>query len=152
MKLTREIAQAEAARLQSSVMLCPQSKEGRAEIVDCLLRNCQDAEHARRTMTQLLDNALEVKGALTAWIANFARAGLSPEQPPPGCSRCDAGPQWPDGAQGWSAFVSARGRNGVERCDCERGQWMAAKDADRNAGAEKAEKRPAPKRLERVRS
>jgi hypothetical protein len=132
MKLTREQARKEGARLQASVMLAPQSDEGRREIVDCLLRNCQDARHAAEVITAVLDDAIRPQN-LTAEIAAIARRCQHPELAPPGCDLCALGEDLGTGAMRWAPFVSIRirGYECAQRCTCARGRWLASKDEER---------------------
>ena len=135
MKLTRQDAQQQAKRLQSCPMLAPQSDEGRKEIVDCLMRHCQSAEHAQAVMTQFLDEAIHVQGPVTAWLAASARQTRKSDQAPTGCARCWLGPDFNTGEVRWAAHVSTD-RDGISfamRCDCERGQWLKIRDGERRA-------------------
>ncbi len=130
MTLTRELARKEAARLQASPMLAPQSDEGRREIVDCLMRHCTDEEHARAVMTELLDS-VERPQSITAEIATIARKTLHRDCPPPGCHLCCMGEDPITGAVRWASHVSVdvRGYPCARRCTCQRGRWLA--DCDR---------------------
>lgn len=80
-KVARDVARKQAARLPASVMLAPQTGEGQTEVVDCIPRNCADAEHAEVAMTELLDGALRVSN-LTAGIASIANKTRRPKVPP----------------------------------------------------------------------
>jgi hypothetical protein len=133
MKLTRQDAQKQAKRLQACPMLAPQTDEGRKEIVDCLMRHCQSAEHAETVMTRFLDEALHVNGAVTAWLAATAGQTRQADQPPPGCRQCWLGPDLSTGEVRWAAHISVqRGEYSfATRCDCERGQWLQRCDAER---------------------
>lgn len=132
-KLSRTEAQSQARRLQSSPMLAPQSDEGRKEIVDCLMRNCLDVEHASRTMTHLLDNATDPRN-LTAELRAAAEATRNvPQALPDGCPRCNLEPDPITKAPRWMAHVPGE-RNGYScavRCDCARGRWLARRDQER---------------------
>jgi len=137
-KLTREIARKQAARLQSNPMLAPQSDDGRREIVDLLLRNCQSGEHAEAVMTAFLERARKVEN-VTAEIATIARATATAEQAPAGCERCYLGPDVSTGEVRYAAHVSriVGGYDVATRCDgiggigCPRGQWLSARDRER---------------------
>jgi hypothetical protein len=138
-KLSRTDAQAQARRLQSSPMLAPQSDEGRKEIVDCLLRNCVDVEHAARAMTALLDNCTDPR-SLTAELKRAAADTLNmPQSLPDGCERCEILPDPNTGAPRWSAHVygEKRGYSCAIRCSCERGQWLERRDQERMAEVRK---------------
>lgn len=118
-------------------MLAPQTDEGRREIVDCLQRHCQNAEHAAAVMTRVLDSAMEVKGPITAWIAATARDTGAGERAPDGCWRCEIGPDVETGEMRWANHVPTewKGYTCARRCLCERGKWMAAKDKARASEA-----------------
>jgi hypothetical protein len=140
-QLTRDFARAQGKRLQASPMMAPQSKEGVREIVDCLMRHCQSEEHAERTITAFLDGATEPKN-LTAELAAIARRSQIPDQLPAGCPRCFLGPDVDSGEVRWAAHVpGVRGGYSVAlRCECERGEWLAAKDQERKAANPPAER------------
>lgn len=142
MKLTREVAREQAARLQASVMLAPQSDVGRSEIVECLLRNCSDREHAEQTMTLVLDNARDIRN-LPAEIASIAQRTRNPGQPPPGCEQCTLGEDRETGARKWLPYVSRdyKGYAFAGRCTCDRGKWLATQDALRESGASEPPRR-----------
>jgi hypothetical protein len=145
MSINRSDARKQAARLQASPMLQPQTDEGCREIVDCLMRHCQSAEHAAAVMTQVLDSALEVKGPITAWIASIARGSQVADQAPAGCEHCYLGPDINTGEVRWAFHVSITSRYGITsagRCTCERGRWLAAKDAERATTAPVDAKKP----------
>ncbi len=133
MKLERKEAQTQAKRLQSCPMLAPQTDDGRKEIVDCLMRHCQSVEHAVAVMTQVLDDALEVKGPITAWIASIARRTQHAEVAPDGCWRCEIGPDVETGEMRWAVHVPTewKGYTCAGRCSCVRGRWLAGKDQER---------------------
>jgi hypothetical protein len=142
-KLNRETARAQAKRLQSSPMLAPQSDDGRKEIIDCLMRNCDDAEHAESTMTQVLDNCDDPRN-LTAEIRAAAVATLHrSESVPDGCDVCRLMPDPLTGAARWMAHVPFE-RNGYSyavRCNCERGRWLKRRDHERGSAVPKQEQR-----------
>lgn len=143
MKLTREIARQELARLASNPMLFPQSAEGKTELLDCLMRNCADAEHCAEVMTALLDT-VEDPRSITASIATIASRTRRPDQAPPGCEQCYAGDDVTTGAAIWLPFVSVeiRGYSCARRCSCARGRWLAERDRDRELGQQQTEQRP----------
>ena len=133
-KLTRDHARRQANRLQACPMLAPQSDEGKREVVDCLMRHCQSAEHAETVMTQFLDGALHVQNSI-AELAAIAHASRQNDQPPPGCDLCYLGPDFSTGEVRWAAHVSVD-RNGLafaRRCSCARGQYLNAADVVRAA-------------------
>jgi len=138
MTLTREVARQQAARLQSSPMLAPQSGIGRSEIVDCLLRHCQDAQHCSDVMTTLLDAIVDPKN-VTAEIAAIAGRTRRADQAPPGCERCCAGEDVATGAMTWLPFVHVKikGYSCGRRCSCARGRWLA--EGDRARALQEAE-------------
>lgn len=136
MELTRESARRQAMRLQSSALLAPKSDEGRTEIIDCIMRHCQSAEHAELVMTAVLDGSIDVKN-MTAEIAAVAKRTRKAEVPPNGCERCAIDPDINTGESRWSPYVSVS-RNGcafARRCDCARGRWLAAADRAREVVA-----------------
>jgi hypothetical protein len=114
-RLARHDAKRQAARIDACPALAPQTDEGRNEVTECLMRNCQDAEHARLVVTRLLDDVLECQN-LTAEIAIIAQATRKQDPLPPGCNRCKGEPfiGGPDGL--WT------------RCTCARGQALRARD------------------------
>jgi hypothetical protein len=131
--LSRSDAQAQGRRLQASPALAPQSEDGRKEIVDCLLRNCVDVEHARRTMTYLLDNCEDPRN-LTAALRSAAESTRNVQQAlPDGCDRCRLDPDPQTKAPRWMAHVPEdRGLvSCAVRCDCARGQWLSRRDRER---------------------
>lgn len=132
-KLSRTDAQAQGRRLQANPMLAPQSIEGVKEIVDCIMRNCQDVEHASRTMSQVLDNCRDPRN-LTAEIKAAAVETLRiPQAVPGGCEVCRLEPDPLTGAARWMAHVPLE-RNGYTyavRCSCARGQWLKRRDQER---------------------
>jgi hypothetical protein len=134
-KLTRNDAQAQARRLQSSPMLAPQSAEGRTEIVECILRHCADVEHAARAMTHVLDNCTDPRN-LTAEIRSAAETTANtPQTLPPGCEACRLEPDPMTGAERWMAHIPGE-RNGYScavRCTCERGDWLLRRDEEKRA-------------------
>lgn len=135
MKLSRDDARKQGKRLQSCPMLAPQTEEGVKEIIDCLMRNCQSAEHAANVMTQVLDSALEVKGPITAWIASTARQSQIADQAPAGCDQCYLGPDMDTGEVRWAYHVPVDigGYSRAARCCCQRGRWLYARDTQRFA-------------------
>lgn len=150
MKLTREFARKQAARLQSNPMLAPQSEEGRTELVDCLMRHCQDDEHCVRTMTAFLENVRKIEGAMTAELVTWARETIDYGQPPPGCEHCRIGEDLA-GVMQYHTHVTGMRANGTTfatRCSCARGHWYEARDAERKVESPAA-KKPA-KPLQRV--
>lgn len=131
--LTRDEAREQAKRLQSSPAIAPQSKEGRQEIVDCLMRNCDDAEHAERAMTQLIDTCKDPRN-ITAELAGAASSTRKSTQPLPGpCAECPEGDWIP---------CERNGYTGVRRCNCNRGVALIARD--RAVWAEMESTRPKP--------
>ncbi len=132
MRLTREIAREQLARLASSPMLFPQSAEGKIELLDCLMRNCVDAEHCADTMTRLLDDVTDPK-SLTAAIAAIAWQTRRPDQPPPGCEECGLGLNQTSGVMEYLPYISVQlgGCSFARRCGCARGRWLAARDYER---------------------
>jgi hypothetical protein len=116
-------------------MLAPQTLEGKKEIVECLLRNCQSEEHAVTVMTRVLDGALRVEGPITAWIASVARQTQTYDRAPAGCDLCYLGPDVTTGEVRWAEHVSVQigGYDCARRCTCDRGGWLAAKDLERGA-------------------
>jgi hypothetical protein len=131
--LTRELARQQAARLQSSPMLAPQSDEGRREVVNILMRHCQNAEHAATVLTALLEECRDPRN-LTAELVAIARNTKRKDNLPPGCDACYAGEDL-DGAPSWLPFVTVqiRGYSAGRRCACARGQWLSARDRQREA-------------------
>lgn len=132
-KLTRDHARRQANRLQACPMLAPQSDEGKREVVDCLMRHCQSAEHSETVMTQFLDGALHVQNSI-AELAAIAHATRQNDQPPPGCDRCYLGPDVFTGEVRWASFISVDRRDGLSsahRCSCARGQFLNAADVAR---------------------
>jgi hypothetical protein len=109
--LTREQAQRQAARLDASPTIAPRTEEGLTELVDCLLRCCQNEEHARTVITQLLDGVPRLQ-SLTAEIVAIAAATRKRAALPPGCEICQGAP-WLMG-----------GQNGAVRCSCARGEAL----------------------------
>lgn len=129
--LNRKDAQSQAKRLNACPMLAPQSDEGRKEIVDCLMRNCMDADHAQRTMTLFLDTSDHIHGAVTAEIAIAARqTENNSSEVPQGCRDCwsGVGPDGKDKWEAWPRMVLVRGYEVSARCECERGKWLAERD------------------------
>jgi hypothetical protein len=134
-KLSRTDAQAQGRRLQANPMLAPQSKEGVTEIVDCIMRNCRDVEHAVRTMTAVLDNCTDPRN-LTAEIKRAAGEALNvPQALPDGCEVCHLEPDPLTGAARWMAHVPGerKGYSCAVRCTCARGQWLSRRDQERSA-------------------
>lgn len=135
-KLTREIARKQAGRLRSCPILTPRDEAAaevfRREVVDALMRNCQSGEHAETVVTQFLETARDPKNA-TAELVAIARATATAEQPPAGCERCYLGPDLDTGVVRYAAHVSrtVAGYDVAGRCECVRGRWLAAKDAER---------------------
>ena len=137
MKLTRQVAQRQAARLQACPMLVPQSDEGRREVVDSLLRNCQSEEHCVAVLTEFLDTALHVQN-VTAELAAIARRTQRSDQAPAGCAQCDLGPDPFSGEQRWAAHLAEE--RGARRCECDRGRWLAAREHERTADSKPRKK------------
>ncbi len=131
--LTRELARQQAARLQSSPMLAPQSDEGRREVVNVLMRHCQNAEHAEMVMTALLEECRDPRN-LTAELVAIARNTKRKEDLPAGCDACSAGNDL-DGVPSWLPFVvvEINGYSSGRRCTCARGRWLFARDRQREA-------------------
>lgn len=147
-RLTREKAQEQAARLMANPMLAPQSKEGKKEIVDCLLRHCQGEEHAADVMTRFLDTARDPRN-LTAEIAAMARETQTAEEAPAGCFGCEIGEDPNTGEMRWASHVPRDGKGGIScavRCECDRGLWFTAKDRER-AQAQPEKRKPARQQL-----
>lgn len=137
-KLNRIDAIKQAKRLQSCPMIAPQTDEGRREIVDCLVRHCQSAEHADSVMTRFLDEALKVEGPVTAALANIARQVPSGEEAPAGCERCFSGKNPVTGEKLYAHHVGRDVPGGYSvavRCSCERGRWLASREQGNGAGA-----------------
>lgn len=132
-KLTRDEAQKQAKRLMANPILVPQTKDGMTEVINCLMRNCQDGPHCAETMTALLDGSVEFPRDLettTARLSYAARRLQQPEVAPAGCDRCYLGPDVTTGEIRWYAHVPGE-RNGYSmavRCGCERGAWLSDRD------------------------
>jgi hypothetical protein len=144
MKLTREYARQQAARLQACPMLVPQSDKGRAEIIDCLLRHCQSAEHSAAVMTQFLDGSLNVRNPV-AELATIARATQTTDQPPAGCDGCYLGTDIDTGEVRWAAhvFVERNDISFARRCLCARGRYLRAADIGREKSNSISSPKPA---------
>jgi hypothetical protein len=108
--LTRGQAQKQASRIDACPALAPKTQEGCTELVETIMRHCQNEEHAKLVITRLLDGVSRVQ-VLTAEIAAIAHATRKREPLPLGCKVCNGAP-WifePDGAK---------------RCGCARGQAL----------------------------
>ena len=115
--LERDYVRQQAARLDAAPALAPRTVAGQTEVVECLLRTCQDADHVSRVITELLDTVQRCQN-LPAEIASIARASRRVGQIPPGCTRCETGRPGE-----WDYWVSSP--RGATRCDCARGHWLA---------------------------
>jgi hypothetical protein len=135
--LIRPDATKEAKRLQACPALAPQSDEGRKEIVDCLMRHCEDYGHASRTMTHVLDNCPEPRNLLAEIKAAAVETLHMPESVPDGCDHCRLEPDPITHKPRWMAHVPGE-RNGYSmavRCACARGKWLLRRDQERGAPA-----------------
>lgn len=130
--LTREQARKQAKRLLANAMLTPQSDDGIAEIIDCLMRHCNTAEHAGRTMTEFLDSARDPRN-VTAEIAAAAERVAEPVKLPEGCDTCRYVDE--SGATGYRPHVVVANRctEALGRCSCARGRTLLATDRKRDA-------------------
>lgn len=125
--LTRRQAQKEAKRLVVNPALSPQTEDGVKEIIDCLMRHCEDQNHAERAITRFLDTAGDNRN-LTAELTAAAKATGDVEPPPPGCLNCMVDLE--DGFYYLSHIVrtSSSGIEFAGRCTCPRGRWLASRD------------------------
>jgi len=132
-KLTREYARAQVQRLLANPMIAPQSDEGAREIIDCLMRHCETAEHAQATMTIFLDQTPEPRN-VTAELASAAQRALNGPILPPGCEAC----AYKDPLTGVTLYYSHLAIDGagkysaVVRCTCARGKLLQAADRQRD--------------------
>lgn len=120
--LTRDEARVQAKRLQVSPVLAPQSAEGRKEVVDCLMRNCEDIEHAERAMTAALDGCVDPRNfaaELAIAAKGTRKSNIVLPEPCPECPEDDYVP------------FERNGYSGVGRHNCARG--LALRERDRNA-------------------
>jgi hypothetical protein len=128
---TESHVRAQCKRLSAAPMIEPRTIEGKREWIDALLRNCQSDEHVTTTMTAFLETVTNYQNPI-AEICRVARAMQRPASIPSGCNRCAIGRD-SAGEMCWAAHVPVE-RNGLScavRCDCQRGTWLARKDAER---------------------
>jgi hypothetical protein len=127
MKPTKEHVLDQCKRLAAVPMIEPKTDEGKREVAEALLRNCQSNEHVTQVISAFLENTLDCQN-IVAELVRLARITQKTDQPPLGCSQCEIGPDLETGAMQWRAHIVADG--GAKRCSCRRGQWFAAKDRE----------------------
>jgi hypothetical protein len=118
----------ECDRIFSSIpMLDAMSDTGKREVVAALERNCQDDMHVSLVLQIFQENVANWYNPI-AELVKIARETAKSEKAPDGCELCKL-PADAIGVDGWTPrwgyFV-----NGA-RCICPRGQWLRAKDAER---------------------
>lgn len=141
MSATEKHVKTECKRLAAAVMIEPKSAEGKREVVDALLRNCQSDEHVTSVMTAFLEGSRECQN-LIAELVSIARRTQTTDQAPAGCDTCLLGPDLETGEMRWAPHVAVvTGSNtAATRCSCDRGRWFAAKDVERRSLAPPAKR------------
>lgn len=146
MSATKDFCKTQVGRLSVTPLFAPKTRQAGEDWLNTLMCHCQSNDHAERVMTQFLENCTEAKNPL-AEIVIIARETERHDEPPPGCSECELGPDETTGEMRWAAHIGGE-RNGVScavRCVCDRGKWLLAKDVERMKSAgKKPVKRTAP--------
>ena len=117
--MTRDQAAKQADRINACPAMAPKTKQGGAEIVDCIMRCCSDEDHARLVVTQLLDTVQRFQ-SLTAEIAIIAHTTRKQQPLPEGCDLCHNA-YWVDEPGFLSVFA---------RCTCARGRALRNLDSN----------------------
>lgn len=107
---------------------------GKMEIVDALVRNCQNDQHVDTVLRTFQETVLEWKNPI-AELVKIAKETATPDRAPDGCDRCED-PAWKHDPQRprWLPHVDVYGADGttllrVDYCDCSRGQWLRERNA-----------------------
>lgn len=108
------------------------TKDGKAEIIAALLRNCRSNEHATQVLREFGEGVHDWHNPI-AELVEIAKRTTPQEQPPDGCDKCYEYTNEQTGKSVWAAHIEVV-RNGyfcAVRCECPRGKWLEAKDAER---------------------
>jgi hypothetical protein len=116
-------------------MLDPKTEDGKRAVVDALMRHCQSNEHVTQVLLQFLETSRDCKN-LIAEVVEIARQTYRDDQPPPGCRRCELGPDERTGEMRWAPHVGVDrdGYSFAVRCPglpgkpCLRGKWFKQRD------------------------
>jgi hypothetical protein len=138
MSATEQHVKEQCKRLSSLPMIEPKTPEGKREIKDTLLRNCQSNEHVTEVITRFLEGDEDPGCMPIAALVRIAKKTRRVDEPPPGCHRCGLGPDEFTGEMRWAPHIAIdMGKNYsfASRCDCERGLWF--QDRDRESGKPK---------------
>jgi hypothetical protein len=134
--MTRESVQESCGEFFAAIPLLDYlDAGGKKQIIDTLLKHCQDQAHVDAVLQYFSENAIAWKNPV-AELAAIARKLERPEAQPPGCDRCALGEDPCTGLPRWAPHVPQERSNGytsATRCSCRRGKWLAAQDAKRKA-------------------
>jgi hypothetical protein len=131
MSATEQHVKEQCKRLSSAPLIEPKTPEGKREIKDTLLRNCQSDEHVTEVITRFLEGDEDPGYMPIAALVRIAKKTRRLDEPPPGCDRCALSPDEFSGEMRWSAHVIQDRGDGIsyaKRCDCERGRWLRIRD------------------------
>src|SRR4051794_3759271 len=138
MKANERNLKDECRRLSSLPLLLPadpRAAEAAAkEIMRALLRHCQSDEHVSDVITTFLEDQRDWRNPV-AELVQIARTTQRADAPQAGCDVCFLGAESNTGEIRWATHVTGErhGYTYAARCNCERGQWLAARDAERQA-------------------
>jgi hypothetical protein len=130
MSATEQCVKEQCKRLSSLPSLEPKTKEGKREIIDALLRNCQSNLHVGEVITRFLEHEENPYNVIAALI-RIAWETRRPDEAPPGCDSCALGPDEFTGEMRWTAWIGKDRSDGISyavRCCCERGRWLRERD------------------------
>lgn len=137
---------------------------GKRQIVDTLMENCQSNEHVTQVLKTFATTVLDWKNPIATLVA-IAHQSEVHDAPPPGCNRCGLGEDTETGEQRWQAHVIADRQihklgclrvKGCDcavvevavRCVCRRGRWLHASDIRRRDAAAMAPQKTQPTRFD----
>ncbi len=136
MSATKACCLKQVKRLAVAPLFRPTTEQAAKDWLDTLMRHCQSDDHAEAVMTEFLSTATDSQNPL-ADMAAIARRTEKHDIAPPGCWRCEIGPDVETGEMRWAHHVptEVRGYTCAGRCQCARGEWLAAKDKERKREA-----------------
>ena len=130
MSTNHQYVKIECRKVFSTIpLLNAMPKEGKDEVISALERNCQDDLHVALVLRMFQENVLEWHNPI-AELVKIARETAKAEKAPDGCDHCRIDDDAETGEPRWGYFV-----NGA-RCTCPRGQWLKAKDAEREGSVQ----------------